>query len=162
MKVALCDPMDYRVHGILQARMLEWVAIPFSRGSSQPRGWTQVSHIAGGFFTSWTTRENSPFLAPDFLSFYLAMSVTCASFHQNILLRHLGMFLDSFLSFISQIQSTMNSYPLYLVNKIWMYPLSSVATITLSLTRHHLLYGLWIAPPPLLHFSLSLSVQSLY
>ena len=45
-------PMDYTVHGILQARILQWVAIPFSRGSSQPRDQTQVSHIAGGFFTS--------------------------------------------------------------------------------------------------------------
>ena len=45
------------VHGILQARILEWVAVPFSRGSSQPRDRTQVSHIAGGFFTSWATRE---------------------------------------------------------------------------------------------------------
>jgi len=44
--------MDYTVHGILQARILEWVAFPFSRGSSQPRDGTQVSHIAGGFFTS--------------------------------------------------------------------------------------------------------------
>ena len=48
--LTLCDPMDYRVHGILQARILEWVAFPFSRGSSQPRDWTQVSRIAGGFF----------------------------------------------------------------------------------------------------------------
>ena len=58
MKVAqlcltLCDPMDYTAHGILQARILEWVAVFFSRGSSQPRDWTQVSHIVGGFFTSW-------------------------------------------------------------------------------------------------------------
>ena len=45
----LCDSMDYRAHGILQARILEWVAFPFSRGSSQPRDRTQVSHIAGGF-----------------------------------------------------------------------------------------------------------------
>ena len=44
--------MDYRLHGILQTRTLEWVAIPFSGGSSQPRALTQVSHIAGGFFTS--------------------------------------------------------------------------------------------------------------
>ena len=51
------DPMDYTVHGILQARMLEWVAFPFSRGSSQPRDWTQISHIADRFFTSWATRE---------------------------------------------------------------------------------------------------------
>ena len=53
----LCDPMDYTVHGILQARILEWVAFPFSRESSQPRDRTQVSCIAGGFFTSWATRE---------------------------------------------------------------------------------------------------------
>ena len=86
----LCDPMDYRVHGTLQARILEWVAFPFSRASSQmrnwtqilyqlshqgsprilewvaypfssrssrPRNWTLVSCIAGGFFTSWATRE---------------------------------------------------------------------------------------------------------
>ena len=51
--------MSYRVHGILQARILEWVAVPFSRASSQPRGWTQVSRIADGFFTSWATRELS-------------------------------------------------------------------------------------------------------
>ena len=55
--LTLCDPMDYIVHGILQARTLEWVAFPFSRGSSQPRDRTQVSHIAGGFFTSLATRQ---------------------------------------------------------------------------------------------------------
>ena len=55
--LTLCNPMDYTVHGILQARILEWVAIPFSRGSSPPRDWTQVSQIAGRFFTSWVTRE---------------------------------------------------------------------------------------------------------
>ena len=49
---ALCDPMDYTVCGILQARILEWVAFPFSRGSSQPQDRTQVSRIAGGIFTS--------------------------------------------------------------------------------------------------------------
>ena len=54
--LTVCDRMDYTVHGILQARVLEWVAFPFSRGSSQPRDWTQVSPIAGGFFTSWATR----------------------------------------------------------------------------------------------------------
>ena len=51
----LCDPKDYIVHGILQARILEWVAFPFSRGSSQPRDRIQVSRIAGRFFTSWAT-----------------------------------------------------------------------------------------------------------
>ena len=51
----LCHPTDCGVHGILQARALEWVA-PFSRGASQPRDQTQVSYIAGGFFTSWAPR----------------------------------------------------------------------------------------------------------
>ena len=56
----LCNPMYYAVHGILQARTLNWVAFPFSRGSSQPRNWTQVFYIAGEFFTSWATREALP------------------------------------------------------------------------------------------------------
>ena len=51
------QPLDCTVHGILQARILEWVAVPFSRASSQPRDQTCVSHIAGSFFTSWATRE---------------------------------------------------------------------------------------------------------
>ena len=55
--LTFCDPLDCTVHGILQARILEWVTSPFSRGSSQPRDRTQVSCIAGGFFTSWATRE---------------------------------------------------------------------------------------------------------
>ena len=50
--LTLCNPMDYTVHGILQARILEWVVFLFSRGSSQPRDQTQVSLIAGEFFTS--------------------------------------------------------------------------------------------------------------
>ena len=50
--LTLCDPMDYTVHGNLQARILEWVAFPFSRGSSQPRDQTQVSRIVDRFFTS--------------------------------------------------------------------------------------------------------------
>ena len=50
--LTLCDPVDYIVHGILQTRILEWVAFPFSRRSSQLRDRTQVSCIAGRFFTS--------------------------------------------------------------------------------------------------------------
>ena len=52
-----CSPPGSSIHGILQTRILEWVAMPFSRGSSQCRDWTQVSHIAGRFFTMWDTRE---------------------------------------------------------------------------------------------------------
>ena len=60
--LTLCDPMDCRppgffVYGILQARILQWVGISFSRGSSRLRDCTQVFCIAGRFFTIWTTRE---------------------------------------------------------------------------------------------------------
>ena len=55
----LCDPMDcsFSVHRILQARILWWAAISFSRGSSQPRDQTHVSCIAGGLLTHWAIRE---------------------------------------------------------------------------------------------------------
>ena len=58
----LCNPMDCSlpgslVHGTFQARIPEWAAISFSRGSSQPRDWTRVSCIAGRRFTVWATRE---------------------------------------------------------------------------------------------------------
>ena len=54
----LYDPMEYTVHGILQAKILEWLALTVSRGFSQPRDRTQVSHIAGRFFAIWATRES--------------------------------------------------------------------------------------------------------
>ena len=50
--LTLCDPKNYTVLGILQARILEWVVFPFSMGSSQHKDQIQVSHIAGGFFNS--------------------------------------------------------------------------------------------------------------
>ena len=53
----LYDPMDYTVHGILQSRILEWVAFELLQGISQPRDLIQVSSIPGRFFTSWATRE---------------------------------------------------------------------------------------------------------
>ena len=52
-----CSPPGSSVHEILQARILEWVAVPFSRRSSRARDWTQVSCIAGVFFTVWAARE---------------------------------------------------------------------------------------------------------
>ena len=89
----LCDPMDcnppgFSVHGILQARILEWVAISrgFSppRASSRPRDWTQVSCIAGGFFTSWATM-GAPW---DWIPFYMFMALwVCSSVK--------GLFIDS-------------------------------------------------------------------
>ena len=66
-----CSPPGSSVHGILQARILEWVAICFSRGSSQSRDQTQVSCIAGRLFTIWATME------PTWISSrYLTLSMT--------------------------------------------------------------------------------------
>ena len=67
--LTLCDPMDCSpahspVHGILLARTLEWVAIPFTRGPSWPRDQTQVFHIGGRFFAVWATRELGVKLLP--------------------------------------------------------------------------------------------------
>ena len=82
----LCDPMDctlpgFSIHGILQARILEWVAISFSRGSSPPRDRTWVSRIAGRCFTVWAAREAifslllTKFAFQIFLPFLLLLSV---------------------------------------------------------------------------------------
>ena len=69
--LTLCDLIDCSltiswVHGIFQARILEWVAIAFSRRSSQTRDWTWVSRIVGRRFTVWTTREVSIFTLPPY------------------------------------------------------------------------------------------------
>ena len=72
------SPPGSSVHGIPQARILEWVAIYFSRGSSQPRNQTQVSYIAGGVFTTWITRD-SPFTFTSLNhSKILILSFTCS------------------------------------------------------------------------------------
>ena len=70
---ALCDPIDYIVHGILQVRILELVAIPFSRGSYQPRDRTKVSHIEGILYQ--LTYQGSLFL-----NYCHAVSYACVSF----------------------------------------------------------------------------------
>ena len=78
---SLCHLMDCSlpgssVHGILQARILEWIVMPFSRGSSQPRDRTQVSHITGGFFTVWATREEQEYWS----GFSSVQSLSCVWF----------------------------------------------------------------------------------
>ena len=77
--LTFCNPMHYTLHGILQARILEWVAFPFSRGSSQPRGRTHISRIAGRFLTSWATVGfllNFP-TSFDPLPYWYALNVIC-------------------------------------------------------------------------------------
>ena len=73
--LTLCDPIDFSlsgssVHGIVQASVLEWIAVPFSKGSSQPRDRTQVSRIAGRFLTIWTTREAHLWTRIAFIAFW--------------------------------------------------------------------------------------------
>ena len=66
-----CGLPGSSLHGILQARILEWVAISFSRGSSWPWDWTQVSPIAGSLFTEWATLEDQLFLKlPQYLEIW--------------------------------------------------------------------------------------------
>ena len=65
-----CSPPGSSVHGILQGRILEWVAIPFSKGSCWPRDWTQVPCTAGRFFTIWVTKEALYYLANSYVSIF--------------------------------------------------------------------------------------------
>ena len=94
----LCDPMDCSppgssVHEIFQARILEWVAISFSRGSSQPRDWTQVSCTAGRFFTDWATRE----------------AQECSKYHTTALISHASKVMLKILQ--ARLQKYMNCEP---------------------------------------------------
>ena len=88
--LTVCDPMDCSppgssVHGILQAGILEWVAKPSFKGSSRPRNRTQVSRIAGWFFTVWASREALPLCTPTLFPFVPnALSPVCA-FHRQTL-----------------------------------------------------------------------------
>ena len=106
--LTLCDPMNYIVHRVLQARILEWVAFPFSSRSSQPRDRTQVSCIAGRFFTIWATREA---FQPDYnplpsawfpskASTRLDVGSLYSSFRLLLLLVYLLVLLSCFLHFL--------------------------------------------------------------
>ena len=84
-----CSQPGSSVHGILQARVLEWVAIPFCRGSSQPRGGTQVSYIAGRFFTIWATRKAQNDL--EILRFFFKLKKQCLKSFSDQLMDCLGL-----------------------------------------------------------------------
>ena len=90
-----CSLPGPSVHGILQARTLEWVAISFSRGTSWPRKWTQVSSIAGRYFTDWATREVRAF----YFLWYVQIFVNrCMKNYGNII----------FLSFLKKLMLKMS------------------------------------------------------
>ena len=98
----LCNPMDCSlpgssIHGILQARILEWVAIPFSRGSSGPQDRTQISLIAGGFFTIWATRGTQiltpPLPSRSSQSTELSSLCYTAAFHHGLSVLHTAVYI---------------------------------------------------------------------
>ena len=95
--LTLFDPMDYSVHGILQPRIVEWVAFPFSRGSSQPRDQSQVSRIAGRFVTIWATREAQELHFKCTLNYIL--TILTLSIHEHGIFS-IYLFLHSFLSIV--------------------------------------------------------------
>ena len=70
---AACEARLYM--GILQVMILEWVAIPFSRGFPQPRDWIQVSSIAGQFFTNWATREATLYIHLKYIYVRVCISI---------------------------------------------------------------------------------------
>ena len=127
----LCNCMDWSppgssIHGILQARILEWVARLSSRGSSQLRDWNQVSHIAGRFFTVWATRE-APKAALLFLKYFYYFRVT-------ILYHCIGLYSFELLSY------TQIHWPLQYCCKVgvrsrtWFYPITNSYVNLLSFT----------------------------
>ena len=120
----VCKLPGSSVHGILQARILEWSVISFSRGSSQPRNWTPVSCITGRFFTNWamrilrehflqgwTTADKLP------LSFSFGNVLISPSFLQDIFIRYriLGWQFSSFSTYICHLTGC---WPLWLWKEI--------------------------------------------
>ena len=94
--LTLSDPMDcslsgFSVHRIFQARILEWVAISFSRRSSWPRDWTRVSHVVGRRFTVWATREVSRYVhiyANGIISFHFMAELYFIMYMYHIIFIH--------------------------------------------------------------------------
>ena len=115
--LTVCNPMECTVHGILQARILEWVAVSFSRGSSQARDQTWVSHIAGGFFTNWVIREAWFCLLCLYQNtiMFLTLLFLLGHLWNCPLLTHIAKWLLHLLSFISQISFPLSAHFLHSV-----------------------------------------------
>ena len=117
-----CNPPFSSVHGLFQGRILEWVAIFFSRLSSRPRDWTHVSYIAGGFFTIWAIREAPWYLAytQKTLSEYVNSTSNLSIIHtthitQIVKVRKLNLYL---LLFISQLVLFSLRSPLWRISSV--------------------------------------------
>ena len=115
----LCNPTDCTVHGILQARILEWVAYSFSRGSSQPRNRTGVSCIAGGFFTNWAIRE-----VPISDNLSLNHQLTCWALTSWQVMLHLLSKESNFLSLYVSVTNIIKQFFFLPLNSDWYLKLS--------------------------------------
>ena len=121
-----CRPPGSSVHGILQARILEWVDVPFSRGSFQPRDRTKASCIAGGFLTVWAMREPHMCVSP---SLYIYICMYIYAFFPLLNICHL-VFKDFQALFLSQ---SWTFFPLF--------PFSLLCSILISLPTVFPQYG---------------------
>ena len=92
-----CSPPGSSVHGILQVRILEWIAIPLSRGSSWPRDWTPVSYIAGGFFTILSHKGSSGWthVPPRFVGNHFPIELSKHLYWKFVNCINVTLFLDS-------------------------------------------------------------------
>ena len=126
-----CSPPGSSVHGILQARVLEWIAMPSSRGSSRPRDRTQVSRIAGRFFTSWATREVLQYLK----------IINCFIFKS-----YYQFFKSIIMTSLFEKKKTHYNQSIFLRKKVCLRHLKSVfkSLVTLLLLLHHYFYILYI------------------
>ena len=129
----LCEPMDCSqpgssVHGILQARILEWVAFPFSRVSSQPRDWTRISCIVDRYFIVWATR--------------IVSKISKANVQTVFTLRPQNI-----------IRSTEKEIPYWITE---FHCLKEFVPMASVLYRHSSVWGLYLAPIVFLHLCCSL------
>ena len=126
----LCNPMDSSPlgssgHGILQARILEWVAIPFSRESSWPRDRTPVFCTAGRFFTIWAPRETHIFHYTVCYTTLFPALPKYGNFYEHILLKKANCIWQFSLFFKSQIESRKSNYWSNIIfTQLWFYHLS--------------------------------------
>ena len=143
-----CSPPGSSVRGVFQARILEWVAISFSRGSSQLRDWTGVSHIEGRCFTFWATREVLVLLLERPKSFQFRISwFSMVSKSLNRIANILSL-LNIFITYKSYIFRYYRIAPNKLKKRNWIMRFSSVqfsrSVMSDSLWPYGLQHAIWL------------------
>ena len=135
--------MDYIVHGILQARILEWETFPFSKGSSQPKDWTQVSLIVGGFFTFWATRDFEMIQIQCFFSEFhsrILASIGDLVYDNHVWWVSISFFPSTFTNYSSSVRTNCSFSPFYL--HTWLFLSTWTLLISQWPYKYHRLGGL--------------------